>query len=332
MQILVTGGAGYIGSHLVLALLRAGHDVRVLDDLRAGHAQALDRVAELAGRSAEFVRADVADVPRVVDALDGVHLVYHLAGSKAVGESMGFPERYFQNNLGGMAGLLTAMRQVGVDRIIFSSSAAVYGAEAEMPLSEGATHGPANPYALTKAQGEQMLAWMAERCGWSAVSLRYFNPVGADASGRIGECCAEPTNLVPRVLQALTGDIPHVAIFGEDYDTPDGTCLRDYIHISDLADAHLAALDALERPGHHIYNVGTGRPYSVREVIDGCSRVAGRPVPFVRGDRRPGDAPVAVADPRRFADDLGFRAERGLDQMLESAWRWVTENPRGYAG
>lgn len=332
MQILVTGGAGYIGSHLVLDLLQAGHEVRVLDDLRAGHALALDRVAELAGRRAELVVADVADVAAVVRALDGVDLVFHLAGSKAVGESMAAPERYFHNNLGGMAGLLQAMRQVGATRLVYSSSAAVYSPRAAMPLSEDSPLDPQNPYALTKAQGEQMLAWMAARCGWSVVSLRYFNPVGAHPSGRIGESAQEPTNLVPRVLQALLGAIPHLTVYGDDYDTPDGTCLRDYIHVLDLSRAHLAAMGALERPGHHVYNVGTGRPWSVRQVIDACARVAGRPVPVLDGPRRAGDLPVAVADPGRFERDLGFRAQRGLDEMVETAWRWATDHPRGYDG
>lgn len=330
MRVLVTGGAGYIGSHLVLELLLAGHEVVVVDDLSNGHPQALVRVAELAGRPATLVQGDVADVSLMNQALRCVEVVFHLAAFKAVGESMAAPERYFRNNLGGLAGLLQAMRQAGVARIVYSSTAAVYAPHAPMPLREDSLVEPDSPYGWTKAQGEQMLSWMARRHGWSAVSLRYFNPVGAHASGRIGEDAAAPSNLVPRVLMALTGHLPALTVFGSDYDTPDGTCLRDYIHVGDLARAHLVAMAALERPGHRVYNVGTGRPHSVREVVAACARVAGRPVPLEEGARRAGDMPVAVADPSRFRQELGFQATRGLDEMVASAWRWWTENPRGY--
>ena len=330
MRILVTGGAGYIGSHLVLDLLQAGHEVVVLDDLSNGHPRALERVAELAPRPAELVVGDVADVPLVTKVLDGVDTVFHLAAFKAVGESMEHPERYFRNNLGGLSGLLTAMRQAQVRRIVYSSTAAVYSPLAAMPLREDSLVGPDSPYGWTKAQGEQMLSWMAARCGFSAVSLRYFNPVGAHPTGRIGEHAVAPSNLVPRVLMALTGHLPALTVFGSDYDTPDGTCLRDYIHVCDLSRAHLVALSALEQPGHHVFNVGTGRPHSVREVVAACAAVAGRPVPLVEGARRSGDMPVAVADPGRFHAELGFRAEHDLHSMVASAWRWWTENPQGY--
>ncbi len=330
MRLLVTGGAGYIGSHLCLALLEEGHDVVVLDDFSTGHPEALRRVQDLAGRPIRVVQGDISDRAILDLALDGVEAVIHLAASKAVGESMERPDRYFRNNLGGLSVLLEAMQDAGLRRIIYSSTAAVYSPRAPMPLTEDSPLDPASPYGLTKVLGENMLAWMARCQQWSAVSLRYFNPVGAHPSGRIGENVRAPSNLVPRVLMALTGDLPALGIFGTDYDTPDGTCLRDYIHVCDLAHAHVAALRALSDPGHHIFNVGTGRPYSVREVIDACARVSERPVPVQVKPRRPGDMPVAVADPTRFQQQLGFRARRDLDDMVASAWRWWQDNPGGY--
>lgn len=330
MHFLVTGGAGYIGSHLVLELLDAGHQVVVVDDLSSGHVQALQRVQELSGHSLRLLRGDVGDVDLMVSALADVDAVFHLAADKAVGESVRRPGRYFRNNLGGMAGLLEAMEQVGVSRIVYSSTAAVYSPSAPMPLSEQSLVAPASPYGLTKIQGEQMLHWMAQSHGWAAVSLRYFNPVGAHASARIGESNRAPSNLVPRVLMAITGDLPGLTIFGTDYDTPDGTCLRDYVHVCDLAAAHLVALEALEQPGHRVYNLGTGSPHSVREVIDACQAASGRPVPVQLGPRREGDMPVAVADASRFQRDFGFRAQRSLDDMVASAWAWWQAQPQGY--
>ncbi len=330
MRALVTGGAGYIGSHLLLELLSEGHEAVVVDDFSNGHPQALRRVEELAGQRCDLFEGDVADRGLLRRALAGVDVVFHLAAFKSVDESVARPARYFRNNLGGMAALLDVMDECGVHRIVYSSTAAVYSASAAMPLAEGAPTVPASPYGWTKLQGEGMLATLADRSGWSAVSLRYFNPVGAHPTGRIGENSRKPANLVPRVLMALSGDLPALTIFGTDYDTPDGTCLRDYIHVSDLARAHILALSALEPPGHHVFNVGTGRPYSVREVVEACARAAGRRVPAVEGPRRPGDMPVCVADPRRFLDELGFSAEHDLDAMVASAWRWWRQNPGGY--
>ncbi|NOY24917.1 MAG: UDP-glucose 4-epimerase GalE [Oligoflexia bacterium] len=330
MRTLVTGGAGYIGSHLLLELLGQGHDVVVVDDFSNGHPLALRRVQELAGKDSHLVEGDIADTALMRHALKGVDTVFHLAAYKSTSESLAHPQRYFRNNLGGMASLLQAMADVGCRRIVYSSSAAVYSPSASMPLAEGSDTRPQTPYGWTKLQGEAMLAWLAEQQGWSAVSLRYFNPVGAHPTGRIGENTTKPSNLVPRTLMALSGDLPALSIFGTDYDTPDGTALRDYIHVIDLARAHLAALRALKSPGHHVYNVGTGRSYSVREVVDACGRAAGRPVPVVEADRRAGDMPVCVADPRLFLDELGFRARFDLDDMVSSAWRWWQDNPGGY--
>lgn len=332
MRALVTGGAGYIGSHLVLALLEAGHEVVVVDDLSNGHLEALRRVEELTGKACALIVGDVADRPRMVSALHGVDVVLHLAAFKAVGESMTNPERYFRNNTGGLASLLESMVDAGVERLIYSSTAAVYGEGSPMPLTEQTPPGPDSPYGASKLLGEQMLQWMSRCRGLRAVSLRYFNPVGAHPSGRIGEHARTPSNLVPRVLMALTGDVPALTVFGSDYDTPDGTCLRDYIHIQDLVAAHMVAIGLLEQPGYHLYNVGTGRPSSVREVLEAARRVTGQVVPFVDGPRRPGDVPVTVADPSAFRQELGFEAKRGLDEMVSDAWRWWTQNPGGYPG
>lgn len=263
-------------------------------------------------------------------ALQGVSVVFHFAAFKMVDESMAKPELYFQNNLAGMATMLGAMEAAGVRRIVYSSSAAVYGTQAVMPIVESAPLGPENPYGLTKKHGEELLDWMVQRRGWSAVSLRYFNPVGAHPSGRIGQPVEGAAALAPRVLRALLVDRANVTIFGTDWPTPDGTCLRDYIHVCDLSRAHLVAMGALDSPRHHIFNVGTGRPQSVREVIAACGAAAGRDVPFVEGPRRPGDMYCAVADPSRFREAFGFEARLGLDEMVGSAWRWGIDNPAGY--
>lgn len=330
MRLLLTGGAGYIGSHLVVDLLDAGHEVVVVDDFRAGHPAAVERAQALGRGACRVVRADVADVPTVRAALRGVDVVVHLAADKLVGDSMERPERTFRNNLGGLAALVSAMQEAGVSRILYSSSAAVYGTQRVMPVREDAPLLPESPYGLTKVQGEQVLDWMARQRGWSVVSLRYFNPVGAHPSGRIGQPLESAAALVPRALMAVAGVGPPLTVFGTDYDTPDGTCLRDYVHVCDLSRAHLVALGGLDAPGHRIFNVGTGRPHSVREVIVACERATGRPVPHVDGARRPGDIVTAVADPGRFRAATGFVADRGLDEMVASAWRWWVENPRGY--
>lgn len=215
--------------------------------------------------------------------------------------------------------------------MVFSSSAAVYGAHSPMPVQERTRLQPESVYGFTKVQGEQMLDWMARQRGWSVISLRYFNPVGAHPSGRIGQPVEAAGSLMARALLALSrGHAAPLTVFGTDYETPDGTCLRDYIHIRDLSRAHLVALTGLQEPGHHIYNVGSGRAHSVRQVLATCSRVTGRPIAHEDGPRRPGDMPIAVADPTAFADDLGFRTELGLDEMVASAWRWWTLNPEGY--
>lgn len=330
MRLLVTGGAGYIGAHVVIDLLRAGHDVVVLDDLSTGHADAVVRAQELAGRPCTFVQGDIANGTLLRTVLEGVDAVVHLAAFKMVGESMDAPGRYFRNNIGGMAQLLETMDEVGVQRIVYSSSAAVYGSQGKMPVPEDVPLTPESPYGCTKAQGEQMLQWMADCRGWSVVSLRYFNPVGAHDSGRIGQPIEGAASLVPRALLAVVDPSRQLTVFGTDYPTADGTALRDYIHVCDLSRAHLNAL-SLSGVGHQVFNVGTGKAHSVREVLSSCQRATGKAVPHRDGPRRAGDIHLSAADPRRFQEATGFIAERGLDDMVASAWRWMELNPRGYA-
>ena len=330
MRILISGAAGYIGSHVLIEVLKAGHAVVAVDDFSSGHREALRRAQALAGASCSIFEGDIGDPGLLRPALEGVDAVIHLAAFKKVGESMERPGVYFHNNVGAMTTLVNEMENAGVRRMIYSSSAAVYGSKAPMPLCETATPEPDSPYGLTKLQGEQVLEWMARGRGWAAVSLRYFNPVGAHPSGRIGEPIAHAASLVPCALRSLDDMGRPFTIFGTDYDTDDGTCLRDYIHVCDLASAHLQAIEAVSSPGHRAFNVGTGRPHSVREVLAACGRAVGRPVPVVEGARRPGDVPVAVADPRSFTEATGFAATRDLDEMVRSAWRWLRDNPAGY--
>lgn len=331
MKILATGGAGYIGSHVVLALLEAGHSAVVVDDFSTGSPEALERVQSLAGRRCELYEGDISDGVLLEQALIGVDAVIHFAAFKAVGESMEAPERYFRNNLGGMATLLERMVEAGVDRIVYSSSAAVYGSQELQPIPEDAPLRPDSPYGMSKLHGEQMLEWMVQRRGWRATSLRYFNPVGAHGSGRIGEPIEGGSNLFPRILEAYADPSRALTVFGTDYSTPDGTCLRDYIHVVDLARAHLLALESQTSPAHRIYNVGTGRPLSVREVLEAFQAVTGERVPHADGPRRPGDVMACSAESARFAEQAGFEAALGLEEMVRSAWRWALENPRGYA-
>jgi UDP-glucose 4-epimerase len=330
MRILVMGGAGYIGTHLVVELLLAGHDVVVVDDFSSGHREALRRAEELGGAETALFEGDIADRALMAEALRGIDVVIHLAAYKQVGESMMRPEKYFANNLAGTSALIESMQAAGVTRIVYSSSAAVYGTQDDQPISEDAPLRPDSPYGLTKAQGEQLLHFMSQCRGWSAVSLRYFNPVGAHASGRIGEPLEYAASLVPRALMAIDDPRRALTVFGTDYKTPDGTALRDYIHVCDLAMAHLAAM-ATMRPGtHNVFNVGTGIATSVREVLDACERATGHVVPHVDGARRPGDIPVTCADTTRFEQAVAFRARRTLDEMVSSAWRWHLQNPGGY--
>jgi UDP-glucose 4-epimerase len=318
-NICVTGGAGYIGSHMVRVLLRAGHGVVVIDDLSAGHADSLPP-------GVPFVRADVRDAAVVVRTLREHHVdaVFHFASRIQVGESVVNPRLYWRDNLAAGVALVEAVLDAGVKRFVLSSTAAVYGDPVRVPLDEDHPTVPVNPYGATKLVLEQMLTDYARAYGLSYAALRYFNAAGADVAAGIGERHDPETHLIPIVLEAALGKRPHVTIFGDDWDTPDGTCVRDYIHVTDLAEAHLAALTHLARGGEgHAFNLGTGQGHSVREVIASVKRVTGRDVPVVIGPRRAGDAPVLVAAVDRARRVLGWEAKRAsLDEIVSDAWKW----------
>ena len=335
-MILLTGGAGYIGSHTTLALLQAGHDVVVLDNLCNSSAESLKRVAQLAGRALVFVEGDIRD-RAVLDRLFAEHsvdAVLHFAGLKAVGESVAHPLRYYDNNVHGSQVLLQACADAGVFNVVFSSSATVYGEPAQMPISEACpVDQPTNPYGRSKLMVEDMLRDVAASDPrWRIAILRYFNPVGAHESGQIGEDPnGIPNNLLPFIAQVAVGKLPELAVFGSDYPTPDGTGVRDYIHVVDLAEGHLRALEALRvRSGTHVWNLGTGYGYSVLEMVHAFEAASGKPVPYRIAPRRPGDIASCYADPAKAERELGWKAQRGLDEIMRDAWRWQSMNPGGY--
>lgn len=335
-KLLVTGGAGYIGSHTTLALLQAGHEVVVLDNLCNSSAESLRRVGEIAGRQALFVRGDIRD-RGLLDQLLAQHridAVLHFAGLKAVGESVREPLAYYENNVAGTVNLCQAMAAADVFRLVFSSSATVYGEPEQMPISEEQPTGmPTNPYGRSKLMVEELLRDLAKSDPrWAIALLRYFNPVGAHESGRIGEDPnGIPNNLLPYVAQVAVGKLKELSVFGNDYPTPDGTGVRDYIHVVDLADGHLRALEAIAgQAGIHTWNLGTGCGYSVLEMVRAFEQASGRPVPYSIAPRRPGDIAECWADPSRARSELGWQAERGLEQMMVDAWRWQSGNPDGY--
>jgi UDP-glucose 4-epimerase len=336
MNILVTGGAGYIGSHTVLELLKAGHDVVVVDNYRNSKPEALKRVAELAGRAPVFHQVDLLDRSGLdrVFAAKNVDAVIHFAALKAVGESVAKPLDYYRNNIAGTITLCEAMQAAGVHDLVFSSSATVYGENPNPPFNEDQPTSATNPYGWTKVMMEQIFrdVCVAHK-EWNVVLLRYFNPVGAHESGRIGEDpTGIPNNLLPFVSQVAVGVRPELKVWGGDYPTPDGTGLRDYIHVVDLALGHLKAVEKLaSRPGAVAYNLGTGKPSSVLEVVKAFEKASGRKVPYQIMARRPGDVAASYADPTRANRELGWSAVRGLDQMCADAWKWQSQNPKGYA-
>jgi UDP-glucose 4-epimerase len=336
--ILLTGAAGYIGSHTWLALRAAGHRVVGVDNYANSSPQVLERLSSLLGGEAPvFVQADVNDRAAMAAVLreHAVDAVVHFAAHKAVGESTEQPLEYFRNNLGGLVSTGQAMADAGVFKLVFSSSATVYGQPERLPITEGSALSATNPYGLTKLLGEQMLREL-ERCDprWRMAYLRYFNPVGAHPSGQIGEDPRGiPNNLMPYVTQVAVGKRAALSVYGGDYATPDGTGVRDYIHVMDLADGHVAALARLLGGGDSLtVNLGTGQGYSVLEVIQAFERASGRPVPYKIVPRRPGDIAACYADPALAHELLGWQATRGLDAMCADAWRWQSQNPRGYAG
>ncbi|MDQ6422377.1 UDP-glucose 4-epimerase GalE [Paenibacillus sp. LHD-117] len=337
MAILVTGGAGYIGSHTCVELLREGRDIIVVDNLSNSHGEALDRVAEIANRAFPVYIQDLMDreALRKVFREHRIEAVIHFAGLKAVGESVQLPLKYYHQNLMSTTTLCETMEEFGVYRLLFSSSATVYGMPDQMPIREEAAIGAINPYGRTKQMIEQMLQDLASSDPkWRIAILRYFNPVGAHESGRIGEDpSGMPNNLLPYIAQVAVGKLKEVAVYGNDYDTADGTGVRDYIHVVDLAQGHLKTLDKLDQAdGLHIYNLGTGRGYSVLEMIKAFEQASGRTIPYRIAERRPGDIGACFADPAKANLELGWSAVRGIEEMCADAWRWQVANPRGYAG
>jgi len=339
MKILVTGGAGYIGSHTTLELLKAGHDAVVVDNLCNSSEESLRRVAELAGRAPKFFKLDIRDevaLDQVVAAEGPFDATIHFAALKAVGESTQIPLKYYANNLGGTFTLLKVLAAHNCKNIVFSSSATVYGQPQSVPIREDfPTPGCTNPYGWTKLMMEQVFRDVQKADPeWNTVILRYFNPIGAHESGRIGEDPAGiPNNLLPYVAQVAVGRLKELSVFGNDYPTPDGTGIRDYIHVVDLAIGHLRAIEKLaEKPGFKVYNLGTGNGYSVLQIVRAFEAASGRKVPYVIKPRRPGDIAECWADPALAAKELNWKAERGIEQMCADIWRWQSQNPYGYRG
>ncbi|MDP6380409.1 MAG: UDP-glucose 4-epimerase GalE [Phycisphaerae bacterium] len=325
MKVFVTGGAGYIGSHVVRQLLEAGHKVAAYDNLSEGHARAIP--AEI------LVRGDLADETRLIHALTAYEFdcVIHFAAFTSASESVRDPEKYYFNNSINGLRLLAAIREAGVERVLFSSSAAVYGVPQKLPIPEEHLTRPVNVYGQTKLDFENTLASYARAYGLGYIALRYFNAAGAHAAGDIGEDHRDETHLIPLVLEAALGKGPGITIFGTDYPTPDGTCVRDYIHVEDLARAHILALDRIEPGKGKAYNLGNAAGYSVREVIETARKVTGKEIPAEEGPRRPGDVPQLVASSNRFIADTRWTPEcPHLEGMIETAWRWHSTHPDGY--
>jgi UDP-glucose-4-epimerase GalE len=325
VSVLVTGGAGYIGAHTVRALRARGYDVVVLDDLSKGNAAAVVDAPLVVGR--------VQDAELVTELVrrHGVTALVHFAALKSVGESVAQPERYFDENVGGTARLLRAAVDAGVAHVVFSSSAAVYGTPQRVPIAEDHPLHPESPYGETKVLVERMLPWLEQAHGTTAVSLRYFNAAGAASDGRIGEDYSVTTNLVPLVMKAVLGRSGPLPVFGTDYPTRDGTCVRDYVHVEDLADAHAMSVDHLEGGGaSDVLNLGTGTGATVLEVLRATEQASGREVPVMMVARRPGDPVELVADNERAARLLGWKPAQGLDEIVTSAWAWHSAHPDGY--
>lgn len=335
MAVLVTGGAGYIGSHTCVELLDKGYDVIVIDNLSNSSEKALKRVEEITGKKLTFYNADLLDREAVENIFKNGNIdsVIHFAALKAVGESVSKPLEYYYNNITGTLVLCDVMRKFGVKKLVFSSSATVYGNPETVPIRENFPLSATNPYGRTKIMIEQILQdiYAADNT-WSIALLRYFNPVGAHKSGLIGEDPRGiPNNLVPYITQVAVGKLDYLRIFGNDYDTPDGTGVRDYIHVVDLAKGHIKALEKLnDSTGVLIYNLGTGRGYSVLEMVKAFEKVCGKPIKYKIADRRPGDIATCYADPTKAKEELGWVAEKDLQEMCEDSWRWQKNNPDGY--
>ena len=336
MAILVTGGAGYIGSHTCVELLDAGYDVVVLDNLSNSSEKSLDRVKALTGKEVKFYKGDILDrdILNKIFKEEKIDSCIHFAGLKAVGESVAKPWEYYNNNIAGTLTLVDVMRQNGCKSIIFSSSATVYGDPAQIPITEECPKGtPTNPYGWTKWMIEQILTDLhTADPEWNVILLRYFNPIGAHKSGLIGEDPKGiPNNLLPYVAQVAIGKLQSVGVFGDDYDTPDGTGVRDYIHVVDLAVGHVKAVNKIkENPGVKVYNLGTGKGYSVLDVIKAFSKACGHDVPYVIKERRAGDIATCYSDASLAKKELGWEAQYDIDEMCADSWKWQTMNPNGY--
>jgi UDP-glucose 4-epimerase len=333
-RVLVTGGAGFIGSHSCIDLLQHGHELIVVDNLVNASAVALDRVAELAGRSVSFREVDLRNRAGLDEVFRefNVDSVIHFAGLKAVGESVSKPLSYYDNNIGGTITLLESMQAHGVRSLVFSSSCSIHGHVDDEPITEDCPAAPTNPYSRTKWMIEEILGDLCSaEPEWSAVSLRYFNPIGAHRSGRLGEDPSGiPNNLMPYVMQVAVGNLEQVQVFGDDYPTPDGTGVRDYIHVMDLAAGHRLALDHIdERAGHRVYDLGTGTGTSVLELIVAAGEASGREIPYEIVARRAGDVASLVADPTLAREELGWVADQTIEAMCEDSWRWQSTNPTG---
>lgn len=337
MNILVTGGAGYIGSHTCVELLNAGYDVIVVDNLYNSSEKALDRVQQITGKTLKFYENDILDRDAMNKIFDEneIDAVIHFAGLKAVGESVAKPIEYYHNNMTGTLILCDVMRNHGCKNIIFSSSATVYGDPAMIPITEECPKGqPTNPYGWTKSMLEQVLTDIhTSDPEWNVVLLRYFNPIGAHKSGMIGEDPKGiPNNLLPYVAQVAIGKLECLGVFGDDYDTPDGTGVRDYIHVVDLAVGHVKAVEKLaDKEGVSIYNLGTGNGYSVLQVVHAFEKACGHPLKYEIKDRRPGDIAMCYCAPEKAKKELGWEAQYGIEEMCADSWRWQSNNPNGYA-
>ncbi|MBQ5421755.1 MAG: UDP-glucose 4-epimerase GalE [Clostridium sp.] len=336
MQILVTGGTGFIGSHTCVELLNAGYDVIIADNLYNSKEMVVDRIEQITGKRPKFYNLDLRDYDSVSELFDleNIDAVIHFAGYKAVGESVKEPLKYYRNNLGSTINLCKAMKRHGCFSIVFSSSATVYGDPAFVPITEECPLGETtNPYGATKSMQERILSdlWQSDN-RWHVMLLRYFNPIGAHESGLIGEDPKGiPNNLLPYVAQVASGKLEKVHVFGNDYDTPDGTGVRDYIHVVDLAKGHVAAIKGMDQvSGVGIFNLGTGIGYSVLDIIKAFSAACGKEIPYVIDPRRPGDVATCYSDPSKAEKILGWKAEKNLEDMCRDAWRWQSKNPDGY--
>ena len=335
MKVLVTGGAGYIGSHTCVELLEAGHEVVVFDNLSNSSEEALNRVKEISGKSLAFVKGDICDPEAMQKVFEShaIDSVIHFAGLKAVGESVQQPVRYYHNNVNGSLVLFDAMANAGVFNLVFSSSATVYGDPETVPIKEHFPLSATNPYGRSKLMIEDIVRDLGVADSrWQATLLRYFNPVGAHSSGRIGEDPSDiPNNLMPYITQVAVGKLEQLSVFGSDYPTPDGTGVRDYIHVVDLAKGHLAALEYLKSaPGIEAINLGTGNGYSVLDMVKAFEAQTEQAVPYKLVERRPGDIATCYADPKNAAQKLNWRAVFGIEEMVRDSWRWQSNNPKGY--